>query len=61
MNVTNSIRFAMANVKSRIRMAILKSRICKAMAIFEESNVGPGRLLVVTAAREWQRQDTEGV
>ena len=45
MNVTNSIRFAMAKVKSHIRMAILKSRICNAMAIFEESNRqehGPG-------------------
>ena len=43
MNVTNSISFAMAKVKSHIRMAILKSQV--AMAIFEESNKqehGPG-------------------
>jgi hypothetical protein len=54
MNVTSSISFVMAKVKSHIRMAILKSRICKAMAILKGRtcrNVGPGRLLVVTAAR----------
>jgi hypothetical protein len=39
MNVTISIRFAMAKVKSHIRMAILKSRICQSNGDFEGPNM----------------------